>query len=520
MKKFIKFSLVNLLTLISVVGLFAFNVSAATVTVSGGSYNVGQTVTVTVNIGNDTPITAAQTTVTYNSSVLTLKSISNVSSSDYTNNNGTVKIVDDNFSTADKDVTKGSYKLTFTAAAAGNSSIIASVSAVDKNLSKSTSQASAEVVVTTPKPSSNANLASIKISNGTLSPAFNAKTTNYSVTVKYDVDAITISGSVVDGGATYAGGGTFGLQVGDNQRVLTVTAADGTKKTYTVNIKRMSEQETADAEQAARDANPLLVIIDGVDYTISNDLAGVTLPVGFTQGTATRKESEITVLNDDGGKYQLCWLLSADGVGAWYVRDENDNFTRLVYVAVNDKFYIVEELAEFETLPEGYEFSERTVDGFTLKAIAYTDENLSDFYILNCYTSGSSAYYRLDTLEGTMQRAADFDSALELMNKEPEPVQKQSFWQSFKDLSLYGIILFAIIGLVIATVIALIVIVIVKIVSSKSKKTFDESDGIMAIDNAFDLNAFDNNFKPFDDNNTDSENSVETVETVNGSEQE
>lgn len=159
MKKIAKFLVINLLTLTLIVSLFTFNVSAATVTVSGGSYNVGQTVTVTVKIGNDTPITAAQTTVTYNSSVLTLKSISNVSSSDYTNSNGTIKIVDDNFSTADKDVTSGSYKLTFTAAAAGNSSIIANVSAVDKNLSKSTSQASAEITVTTPKPSSNANLA-------------------------------------------------------------------------------------------------------------------------------------------------------------------------------------------------------------------------------------------------------------------------------------------------------------------------------------------------------------------------
>ncbi len=519
MKKIAKFLVINLLTLTLIVSLFTFNVSAATVTVSGGSYNVGQTVTVTVKIGNDTPITAAQTTVTYNSSVLTLKSISNVSSSDYTNSNGTIKIVDDNFSTADKDVTSGSYKLTFTAAAAGNSSIIANVSAVDKNLSKSTSQASAEITVTTPKPSSNANLASIKISNGTLSPAFNAKTTNYSVTVKYDVDTITISGSVADGGATYTGGGTFGLEVGDNQRVLTVTAADGTKKSYTVNIKRMSEQETADAEQAARDANPLLVIIDGDDYTISNDLAGVTIPNGFTQGTATRKESEITVLNDDGGKYQLCWLLSADGVGAWYVRDEEDNFTRLVYISTADKFYIVEELGELATLPEGYKFSERAVDGFTVKAITYTDENLSDFYILNCYTAGTTAYYRLDALEGTMQRAADFDSALELMNKEPEPVQKQTFWQKFKNLSLYGIILFAVIALAIATVIALIVIIIVKIVSAKNRR-FDESDGIMAIDNAFDLNTLDNNFVTLDDNNIDSENSVETIETANGSEQE
>ena len=199
---------------------------------------VGKSFSVTVKFNADATLYAVEADISYNSSVLRLNS---VSGADYNVANGTVKIVDDGF-TATKPSKSSSYTLNFTAIAAGNSNISATVLGGGEASSKATGTAAISVI--TPKPSSNANLASIKLSNGSLSPAFNSNTTTYNVTVKYGIDSINITGSVADGGATYAGGGTFALQVGDNQRVLTVTAADGTKKSYTINIKRMTEQET------------------------------------------------------------------------------------------------------------------------------------------------------------------------------------------------------------------------------------------------------------------------------------
>ncbi len=485
MKKQFKaiFSVIMVLSLL--VSLFSFNVGAASVTASGGNYEVGQKVKVSISYKGDAALYGVEIKASYNSSVLRLDSVSGISASDLQNSNGTVKFIDDNFSNGSS---SGSYTLNFTAISAGNSNVTVSAVGSDGD-SEFPASTTAAITVITPKPSSNANLASIKLSSGSLSPAFNANTTNYTATVKYSVDSITITGAVADGGATYTGGGTFGLQVGDNQRVLTVTAADGSKKSYTVNIKRMTEQETADAEQAARDADPLLVIIDGVDYRIVNNLEGVSLPAGFTQGTATRKDSEITVLNDDSEKYQLCWLTDAEGEnGAFYSRDQEDNFKKLIYVNANGKMYIVEDFDDYGILPTNFKLSKCNLDGVGIDAIAYMDEALKDFYVLNCYVGGETGYYRIDMAEGTMQRAVDFESALLVANTEPQVEEPTGPFAWFTAMTKMGKTVFVVIVAVAAILVALAVILIVKIVSSNSEERFD--DEINSNANEFILNDF------------------------------
>lgn len=409
MKKAFKSILSFLMVIIITVSAFGFNASAATATISGtGEFEVGKNFSVTIRFNADATLYAVEATVSYNSSVLRLNS---VSGADYNIGNGSVKIVDDSFS-ATKPSKTSSYTLNFTAIAAGNSTI--SVSLLGGGEATSNATASAAVKVVTPKPSSNANLSSIKLSSGSLSPAFNANTTNYNVTVKYDVDEINVTGSVADGKSTYIGGGTFALKVGDNERRLTVTAEDGTKKSYIINIKRMTEEETLAAEEDARNSNPLLVVIDGADYTIVNDLKDITIPTGFTQGTATRKESEITVLNEASGKYQLCWLVDQNGEnGAWYKRDENDNFTKLAYITANGVMYIIESIDGGEALPSGFVRADYQINGITVDTIKYKNDDLSDFYIFNCYVAGKSEseLYRYDEVDGTMQRAIDFSVA-------------------------------------------------------------------------------------------------------------
>ncbi len=470
MKKHFKaiFSVIIVLSLL--VSLFSFNASAASVTASGGNYEVGQKVNISINYKGDAALYGVEINASYNSSVLRLDSVSGISASDLQNSNGTVKFIDDNFSNGSS---SSSYTLHFTAIAAGNSNVTVSAVGSDGD-SEFPASTSAAVKVVTPKPSSNANLSSIKLSSGSLSPAFNPNTTSYTATVKYSVDSITVTGSVADGGATYVGGGTFALNVGDNSRTLTVTAADGSKKSYTINIKRMTEQETADAEQAARDANPLLVIINDIDYTIVNNFEGITIPTGFTQGTATRKESEITVLNDEKGKYQLCWLTDANGEnGAWYKRDENDNFTKLAYIYDNDIMYIIEKIDIDTALPEGYKLIKDTVNGVEVDAIIYEDEALCDFGIYNCYIAGQTegAYYRYDVIEGTMQRAVAF--FVELLNVEnaedtdAEPQQNTGKFAWFTNMNKTGKLVFAIIVFAAVVLIAAAIILIVKIAASR-----------------------------------------------------
>lgn len=487
MKRYIK-TILSVITIVCIVlSVAVFNVSAASVNVGGaGEYEVGKSFSVTISFNADATLFAVQADVSYNSSVLRLNS---VSGGDYNVVNGGVKIVDDAF-TATKPSKTSSYTLNFTAIAAGNSNI--TVSVLGGGEAESKASGSAAITVVTPKPSSNANLSSIKLSNGSLSPAFNPNTLNYSATVKYGIESITITGAVADGKATYTGGGTFGLEVGDNSRVLTVTAEDGTKKSYTVNIKRMTEQETAEAEAAERDANPTLVTIDNADYTIVNDFTNVVIPAGFAQGTTTRKDAEITILNDDHGEYVLYWLVDAAGEnGSFYTRDENDKFTRVNYVISNNKMYIIEEPDIKGYVPETYIKADRDIDGAKVKVYNFADKELKDFCIVKCYVGGARAYYRLDTVEGTMQRAVDFDLAIKQASSESEEQKDQTntgklAW--FKNMNKTGKAVFLLIVLIAIILIVAAVLVVVRIVSSNVK---DYEDDFVPIENDdFVLNDF------------------------------
>lgn len=491
MKKAFKSIFSLIMVMMITISAFAFSVSAASATISGtGEFEVGKTFNVTVRFNADATLYAVEATVSYNSSVLRLNS---VSGADYNIGNGSVKIVDDGFS-ATKPSQTSSYTLNFTAIAAGNSTISASL--LGGGEAESKASASAAVTVVTPKPSSNANLASIKLSAGSLSPAFNPNTTNYNVTIKYDVSEINITGSVADGKSTYAGGGTFAMQVGNNERRLTVTAEDGSKKTYIINIKRMTEEETLVAEEEARNANPLLVVIGGADYTIVNDLKEIKIPTGFTQTTATRKDKEITILSDVGGKYQLCWLVDQNGEnGAWYKRDQSDNFTKLAYINANDVMYIIENIDGGSALPLNFVRATFQIDGQTVDAIKYKSEALVDFYIFNCYVAGQTEnkLYCYDAIEGTMQRAADFDAALKLasadtMLQDEQPSKSEGEKSFFGAMTKTGKVVFVIIVIVAVLLIALAVIVIVKIVSNPRDDV--EQEYQPNINNDFVLNDF------------------------------
>ncbi len=479
MKKVFKLLTSLLVAAILLTSLLTVGVSAASVTVGGGTYNVGQKVNVSVKFNADATLYAVQVDASYNSSVLRLDS---VSGADYTKGNGTIKIVDDNFSAAKPSKT-ASYTLSFTAIAAGNSKITVSVLGGGEATSKASS--SANITVVTPKPSSNANLASITVDGVSLTPAFSSGVTKYSATVKNSVANVNIKGSVADGGATYVGGGSWDLKEGDNSRTLTVTAADGSKKSYTVNIKRMTIEETAKAEQEAREANPLLVIINNIDYTIVNDITKITVPAGFTQGTADRKDSQVTVLNDEKDKYQLYCLADEEGNIGYYTRDNNDVFTRINYINAGGKMYIIESFDADITLPKDYVAAIRNINGIDVAVYNYSEEAMKDFYIVRCYIGGNTSYYSVDSAEGTIQRAVLFDLALKnptdtdstvntaVDNTENNGIKIDLFGWLPKMTGKAKIVFLAIMGAAVLLII-IAVILIVKIASSGKKDSYEE----------------------------------------------
>jgi hypothetical protein len=114
--------------------------------------------------------------------------------------------------------------------------------------------------ITFTTPSTDAKLSGLLLSNGTLSPAFAAATTDYAVAVSYATASITIAPTanhpmatiLVEGSPVSSGtaSGAIDLAVGSNPITVLVTAEDGTTTvSYTVNVTRAAPAPEIVVEQ-------------------------------------------------------------------------------------------------------------------------------------------------------------------------------------------------------------------------------------------------------------------------------
>lgn len=147
---------------------------------------------------------------------------------------------------------------------------------------------------------SNADLVSIVLSHGTLDPDFDKDTTEYNVNVANSIATTAITVTLSNSGASYAitangtattAGTEASLEVGANVFVVTVTATDGTVKTYSISVSRAKAASSGGgggSSSSASAASHVPVIINGT--TVS---AGTQ-----TSGTASSGATTTTVIVD------------------------------------------------------------------------------------------------------------------------------------------------------------------------------------------------------------------------------
>ena len=82
-------------------------------------------------------------------------------------------------------------------------------------------------------------LKTLSVDRGTLSPAFSASHSEYRVTVRNDVDSITVTATANSGKASVNGAGTKTLDAGSTTIPVVISAESGASKTYTIIVKRL-----------------------------------------------------------------------------------------------------------------------------------------------------------------------------------------------------------------------------------------------------------------------------------------
>ncbi len=115
-----------------------------------------------------------------------------------------------------------------------------------------------EVNVVRAKKSNIANLTSLTINPGTLTPQFSPSITSYLVNVPNDITGIAVSATAEHTMATVSGNGFHALAVGNNAIVISVTAENGTTiKKYTINVVRADIGHNADLKSLSFDTGVL-----------------------------------------------------------------------------------------------------------------------------------------------------------------------------------------------------------------------------------------------------------------------
>ena len=238
---------------------------------------------------------------------------------------------------------------------------------------------------TTPNKDSNSKLSTLDIYPGTLSPAFDAGTTNYSVMVEGDVTEVTISATTQSSKATVTVSGGKDLQMGENEAAVIVVAENGNTMTYAIKIIREESKK---------------INVNGVDYIINNEISDEEIPVGFSRTEIKYNDKAYVGLKH--GKANLVLVsLKADDKTELYIYDEaKQEFYTFVKVQFSAEKYIIlmplqKDNAEFkETL--SVEVNGKGIETWKV------DEEYCVVSAIN--QDGLEMLYRYDKVDGTFQR--------------------------------------------------------------------------------------------------------------------
>lgn len=143
-----------------------------------------------------------------------------------------------------------------------------------------------------------ATLKSLGVTGQTLSPAFNANTTSYTVTVPRDTTSVTVTGAANATTSTVTGLGNYTLSGSTLSVPVKVTAQSGATKTYTINIKK---QQNSDATLKS-----LVVAGQTLSPAFDPNVTSytVTVPSG-TKITVTGEAKETTSTVKGNGEYTI-----------------------------------------------------------------------------------------------------------------------------------------------------------------------------------------------------------------------
>ncbi len=318
MKKLKKIFGVVLITIFSAfIGINSLYAASATIKTSTSSTKVvvGKTFNVTVKVSSSALLGSWEYTIDYDSSILSLVS-------------GTKSVVD--YGNGSKK--SASYSYTFKAIKSGKSKIsVKSYNVIGwDELGMSASPSGTNVTVITQSQleasySKDNNLSALTIDGAELSPAFSKDVTDYTVSLNPGVTSININATKSDSGARTEGTGTFEVIEGENKFAITVTAENGSTKTYNIVANVI-------------DPSPIKVkTVENEELTVVKRSAALTIPDNYTETTVKINEQDVPAFTNEITKFTLVGLKDTSGnIGLYIYGESNNTFKKYAEVKLNE----------------------------------------------------------------------------------------------------------------------------------------------------------------------------------------
>lgn len=289
---------------------------------------------------------------------------------------------------------EGTVTYTFYANSVGTATVnVVPIDAADYSGNVYSSAKSVTISVITKKVvvlSSDNALTSLSIDGNTINPTFSADTLEYSVELAPGTTEVNVVATASSNVATISGNGVRQVTDGDNSLEVTVTAENGTSRTYKI-------------KATVKEYDPIEVEYDGVKYTVVRKKTSLTAPTNYTETTVKIKDIEVPAFKSDITKYILVGLKDAEGNISLYVYDS----TKSSYEKYNEfsfsqiKLYTME--SPKDKIIKGYTKTEIKYGDKTF--IAYKKDTTDDYaliYAMNLDT-GEIAWYSYEQKEGTVQ---------------------------------------------------------------------------------------------------------------------
>ena len=403
-----------------------------TVTFSDPTVTVGNNVTINVNVSGS--VAAATIRMAYDQSMLEYVS----GNLGYGSGGGGVVLMDnENMSSGGM-----SFSMTFRALKTGSTTIsCVGYDIVDGNGDAMTVNMGSSVVTITAPPtaSSDANLRSLSISPGSISPAFSASNTKYSASVSNATTSVAVSAATSDSKAKLSYWGNTGLKVGANTVTVQVTAEDGTKKVYTITVTRAAGSNTGNqggSQDPTTSADPSpspsesvkpevpVTLPNGIQLPISDTLPEGELPAGFTQSQVEYggQTFPAIALGD-----RLAVYLAGDEAnpaGYYFLDTETGKVTMVQSLAMSAGTLVPLNVDPGGEVPQDYTVATVTLGQgqYSVYVPAWQEE--ADHYIVYALNGEETGLYLYDVAGESFQRY----NFIALQEEEPqeEPVEEES----------------------------------------------------------------------------------------------